>query len=167
MSDRRSSSAERRRERMPVRLTIQASSTPRRSAIGPLGTTSGGTWWPSPRIVAVRGGATVRPLWRASRATAARSGGSVALRMRDLHVDRFDLGAGDDPLAEARQHLAGADLDEAAGAGLVQRGERLAPADRVRQRGGELGAHVLERLRARARDHREAGLGDLDLGERL
>src|SRR3954470_14009438 len=125
MSDRRSSSAERRRERMPVRLTIQASSTPRRSAIGPFGPTSAGTWWPSPRIVAVRGGATARPLWRASRATAARSGGSVALRMRDLQVDALRLRAGDDPLAQPREHLAGANLDEAPRAGLVHRGERL------------------------------------------
>src|SRR4051794_10944575 len=151
---------------MPVRLTIQASSTPRRSAIGPLGTTSAGTWWPSPRIVAVRGGATARPLWRASRATAARSGGSVALRMRDLRLERLDLGAGDDPLAEAREHLARPDLDEAPRAGLVQRRERLAPADGVRQRGGQLGAHVGERLRARARDHGEARLADLDPVER-
>ena len=51
-SVRRSSGSARRRDLMPVRLTIQASSTPMRSAIGPFGTTSGGTWWPSPRIVA-------------------------------------------------------------------------------------------------------------------
>jgi hypothetical protein len=40
----RSPGAARRRDLMPVRLTIHSSSTSMRSAIGPLGTTSGGTW---------------------------------------------------------------------------------------------------------------------------
>src|SRR3954471_17309039 len=133
---------------MPVRLTIQASSTPIRSAIGPFGTTSGGTWWPSPRMRAVRAGACVTaPLRVASRAIEARSGGSAALRMSKLLSRSLDGTVGQDALAQAGEHLARADLDEAAGAGLVKPEHGLAPADGARQCGGQFGAHVLERLR--------------------
>src|SRR5919108_5074726 len=128
---------------MPVRLTIQASSTPIRSAIGPFGTTSGGTWWPRPTIRAVRAGAALRaPVRVASRAIVARSAGSVALRMGELLGGGLDGAVGQDPLAEAGEHLARPDLDEPAAAGLVQREHGLAPAHRPRERGGELGAHV-------------------------
>ena len=70
--------------------------------------------------------------------------------MDELLRGRLDLGAGDDPLGEAREHLARAGLDEALRAGVVQRGERLAPADGADERLGELLADVRERLRGRA-----------------
>src|SRR5215218_5698339 len=53
---RRSSGIAWRRERMPVRLTIQCSSMPSRSAIGRLLTTVSGRWWPRPSTEAVRRG---------------------------------------------------------------------------------------------------------------
>src|SRR4051794_38619761 len=99
---------------MPVRLMIQASSTPMRSAIGPFGTTSGGTWCPRPRMREVRAGARMLPLRVASRAMVASSAGSEALRMGELLRGRLHLAVGQDALAEAREHLAGPDLDEAA-----------------------------------------------------
>ena len=80
-SDSVSCGSARRRDLMPVRFWIQASSTPMRSAIAPLGTTSGGTWWPRPRTRAVRGSVRMLPLRVASRAMVARSAGSSALRM--------------------------------------------------------------------------------------
>src|SRR3954464_11640689 len=103
---------------MPVRLMIQASSTPMRSAIGPFGTTSGGTWWPRPRICAVRAGERMLPLRVASRAVVARAGGGVELRMGELLGRGLDRAVLEDALADARKHLAGADLHEAAAAGL-------------------------------------------------
>src|SRR4051812_32551814 len=103
---------------MPVRLTIQASSTPMRSAIGPFGTTSGGTWCPRPRIRAVRAGERMLPLRVASRAIVARSAGSSVLRMDELLRRRLHGAVLEDALAEAREHLARADLDEAARARL-------------------------------------------------
>src|SRR5680860_969924 len=127
MSLKRSLGAARRRVCTPVRLTIQASSTPSRGASSEFGTTSAGTQWPRPVIEAVRGGATGAPLRVASRAIARRSGGSVALRMGELRG--LDLAAvGEDPLPEAGEHLAGPDLDVAAHARGVQREHRLAPA---------------------------------------
>ena len=101
---------------MPVRLTIQASSTPRRSAIGPLGTTSGGTWWPSPRMRAVRGGASACCRCGSPRGrSCARSGGSVGATHGRAPRRGSRLGQSvQDALAEAGEHLAGADLDEAA-----------------------------------------------------
>src|SRR3954468_4604231 len=114
---------------MPVRLTIQASSTPMRSAIGPFGTTSGGTWWPSPRIRAVRAGARMLPLRVASRAMVASSGGSEALRMGQLLRRGLHLAVGQDALAQACEPLAGPALDEAAPAGRVHGQHGLAPAD--------------------------------------
>src|SRR5919198_6690238 len=130
---------------MPVRLTIQASSTPMRSAIGPFGTTSGGTWWPRPRMRAVRAGERMLPLRVASRAIVARSGGSVALRMGELLGGGLDGAVLENALAEAGEHLAGADLDEPAAAGLVHGEHRLAPADGAREHVGELRADVRER----------------------
>src|SRR5215216_5812703 len=141
---------------MPVRLTIHASSTPMRSAIGPFGTTSGGTWWPSPRIRAVRAGVRMLPLRVASRAIVARSGGRAVLRIvppttcahRDRlagDVRRLDGAVLEDPLAEAREHLARPDLDEAARPCLVHRDDGLAPAHGPCQDVGQLGAHVGER----------------------
>src|SRR3954463_5320545 len=162
MSLRRSFGAARRREWTTVRLTIQASSTPIRPAIAEFGTTSAGIQWPSPEMVAVRCGFGVTPSRVASRAIEARSGGSVALRMGQLRG--LDLAAGrEDPLAEAREHLARADLDVAGHAGVMQREHRLAPVDGAGQRGGELGADVGERLGRRARHDREAGIADLDV----
>src|SRR5829696_9203604 len=162
MSLRRSLGAARRRVRTPVRLTIQASSTPKRPASAELGTTSAGLKWPRPTMLAVRWGAKAEPVRVASRAIVRRSGGSVALCIRGLQARGLHAWAvGEDPLAEARQHLAGADLDEPGHAGGVQREHRLPPADRGGQRGGELGPHVLEGARARAGDDREAGLMDL------
>src|ERR687896_280077 len=145
-----------------------ASSTPMRSAIGPLGTTSAGTWWPSPVMRAVRAGAGVgAPLRVASRAIVRRSGGSVALRMGKLLRGRLDGEVGQDPLAEAGQHLARADLDEAARARLVQGELGLAPAHWAREGGGELGADVGERLGGHAREDGEARLVQLGLVERF
>src|SRR5262245_3831424 len=127
---------------MPVRLMIQASSTPIRSAIGPFGTTSGGTWWPRPTIRAVRAGVRMLPLRVASRATVARSGGSAALRMDQLLGGGLDGAVLQDPLADPGQHLAGADLDEPAPAGVVHGEHRLAPPDRAGEHVGQLGADV-------------------------
>src|SRR3954447_12438781 len=151
---------------MPVRLMIQASSTPMRSAIGPFGTTSGGTWWPRPRICDVRAGERMLPLRVASRAIVARSGGSWALRMGELLGRRLDLAVGQDALAEAREHLARADLDEAAPACLVHGENGLAPAHGACQDVGQLGADVLERLRGRRREDRELRLVQLGLVQR-
>src|SRR5829696_8814361 len=172
----RSSGAAKRRSRMPVRRVIQSESTPIRSAIGPFGTTWSGSLWPRAITRAVRGGAT-RPLsgltdsWvkgsgmKGVGVLGGGRGGSgcrrgVVLR-RGLH-----LRSRDDPLGEPRQHLAGANLDEALGARVVQRREGLAPADRADQRARELVADVLERLGRRAREHGEARLRQLDLVER-
>src|SRR5690349_21173339 len=150
---------------MPVRLTIHASSTPMRSAIGPFGTTSGGTWWPSPRMRDVRAGERMLPLRVASRATVARSGGRVELRMGELLRRGLDRAVLVDALAEAGEHLARADLDEAASACLVHGQHGLAPAHGACQDVGQLGAHVFERLRrGRGEDH-EARLVDLGLVE--
>src|SRR5918998_111402 len=99
---------------MPVRFWIHASSTPIRSAIAPFGTTSGGTWWPSPTMRAVRDGAgTTVPLRVASRAIVARSAGSSALRMGKLLRGSLDGAVGQDALAQAGEHPSGPDLDEA------------------------------------------------------
>ena len=120
MSLRRSVGAARRRVCTPVRLTIQASSTPRRPASAEFGTTSAGLQWPRPMMLAVRCGANVEPLRVASRAIVRRSGGSVALCIGGLQAGGLDLRAvGEDALAEAREHLAGADLDVAGAAGLL------------------------------------------------
>src|SRR6188472_780131 len=100
---------------MPVRRTIQSESTPIRSAIGPFGITRSGSLWPRPMMRAVRAGAVFppRPLTVV-----------VAVSGIDRHLARrLDLGTGDDPLGEPREHLARADLDEAGGAGVVQGGE--------------------------------------------
>src|SRR5215208_6445844 len=168
MSLRRSVGAARRRVCTPVRLTIHASSTPRRPASAEFGTSSAGLQWPRPTMLAVRCGAKVEPLRVASRAIVRSSGGSIALCIGGLQARGLDLRAvGEDALAEAGEHLAGADLDEAGRAGGVQCEHRLAPADRGGQRGGELGADVGERLSARARDDGEAGLAELDRLERL
>src|SRR3954453_6578428 len=150
---------------MPVRLTIQASSTPMRSAIGPFGTTSGGTWWPSPRIRAVRAGARMLPLRVASRAIVARSGGSEALRMGQLLRRGLHPAVGHDALAQAGEHLAGPDLDEATPPCRVHGQHGLAPTDGARQDAGQLGADVLERLRRRRGEHRESALVQLGLVE--
>src|SRR5919202_3233033 len=163
MSLRRSLGAARRRVWTPVRLTIQASSTPRRSESTALGTTSAGTQWPRPMTLAVRGGASGAPSRVASRATSRRSGGSVALRMGGLQLGRLHLAVGQDPLAHAGEHLARADLDEAADALGVERQHGLPPADGLGQRGGELLADVAEGAGGRARDDGEARLADLDV----
>src|SRR4029079_19744694 len=140
---------------MPVRLTIQASSTPMRSAIGPFGTTSGGTWWPSPRMRAVRAGERMLPLRVASRAIVARSGGRAVLRMGKLLRRRLDLVVREDALAEAREHLARTDLHEALRPRLVHGQDGLAPAHGACQDVGQLGADVGERLGTRGREDRE------------
>src|SRR5918995_4749128 len=151
---------------MPVRFWIQASSTPMRGAMSAFGTTSGGTWWPRPTIRAVRAGASWEPLRVASRAIVARSPGSSALRMGQLLGRGLDGAVWQDPLAEAGEHLAGADLDEAAAAGLVEGVHGLAPAHRPGERGGQLGADVLERLGRGTAEDGEGGLVDLGLVER-
>src|SRR5690349_8157911 len=161
MSLRRSVGAARRRVWTPVRLTIQASSTPRRPASAELGTTSAGLQWPRPMMLAVRWGAKLDPLRVASRAIVRRSGGSVALCIGGLQARGLDLRAvGEDALAEAGEHLARADLDVARAALGLQGEHRLAPADRAGQRGGQFGSNVGERLGRRARDDREARLAD-------
>src|SRR5215208_3967561 len=168
MSLRRSLGAARRRVCTPVRLTIQASSTPSRPASAEFGTTSAGLKWPRPTMLAVRCGAKVEPLRVASRAIVRRSGGSVALCIGGLQARGLDARAvGKDPLAEACEHLARPDLDESGRARRVQCEHRLAPADRAGQRCGELGADVLERPRGRARDDGEAGVTELDGVQRL
>src|SRR5215210_6719736 len=108
---------------MPVRRVIQSESTPMRSAIGPFGTTRSGSLWPSPTTRAVRAGAK-RPLM--SMGASARSGLGMNCSLWEggrisggsgLGLDgRLDLRPGDDPLREACQDLARADLDEAGGA---------------------------------------------------
>src|SRR3954466_15318760 len=103
---------------MPVRRVIHSESTPIRSAIGPFGTTRSGSLWPRPSTRAVR--SSVPCGLRAVVAVEVRLG-------MDGLIRRLDLRAGDDPLGQPREHLAGADLDEPLGAGRVQRGERLAP----------------------------------------
>src|SRR5215210_4628626 len=146
MSLRRSLGAARRRVCTPVRLTIHASSTPRRPASTELGTTSAGLQWPRPMMLAVRWGAKLEPLRVASRAIVRRSGGSVALCIGGLQARGLDLRAvREDALAQAGEHLARADLDEAGGASRAEGEHRLAPADRAGQRGGELRADVRER----------------------
>src|SRR5215207_432426 len=145
---------------MPVRRAIQSASTPMRSAIGPFGTTRSGSLWPRPTTRAVRGGA-MRPLTFAAFSVASDSGMDGAPLVRSL-----DLRSVDDPLAQPGQHLAGADLDEARGAGVVQSGERLAPADRADQRARQLVADVGERRRRGAREDGEARLAQLDVVER-
>src|ERR671917_1868815 len=104
---------------MPVRRRIQSESTPIRSAIGPLGTTRSGSRWPSPTIRAVRAGAN-----RGSRDSTAWAASDSGMDGAPLGR-RLDLRAGDDALGQPREDLPRADLDEARGAGLVQRGERL------------------------------------------
>src|SRR4051812_21786117 len=133
---------------MPVRRTIHSSSMPRRSAIGRLLTTCSGRWWPRPSTAAVR---MVAPSgWAAS--------ASGALRMRGLLCD---------PAGELGEHGARAGLDEVLGAGVEQREERLAPADRADERLRELLAHVGERRGGGAAVDGEARLVDLDAAERL
>src|SRR5215210_3377719 len=162
MSLRRSLGAARRRVCTPVRLTIHASSTPRRPASTELGTTSAGLQWPRPMMLAVRWGAKDEPLRVASRAIVRSSGGSMALCIGGLQARGLDLRAvAEDALAEAGEHLAGADLDVAGAAGGLQGEHRLAPADRGGQGGGELAPDVGERPRARAGDDGEAGLLDV------
>src|SRR3954452_18792612 len=165
MSLRRSFGAPRGRVWTPVRLTIHASSTPMRPAIAEFGTTSAGTQWPSPVIVATRCGFGVTPSRVASRAIERRSGGSVALRMGELRG--LDLAAvRQDALAEAGEHLARADLDVAGHARLVQGEHGLAPPHGVHERLRELLAGVGERLGGHAGHDREAALVDLDVRER-
>src|SRR5215213_8230952 len=136
---------------------IQSPSTPMRSAIGPFGTTRSGSLWPRPTMRAVRTGAVRWPL--AVSGVVAVSGID-----RDL-ARRLDLGAGDDALRQPGEHLARADLDEAGRAGLVDGGERLAPADGADQRAAELVADVRERLGGGAGEDGEARLVQLDLVE--
>src|SRR5215217_3386908 len=118
---------------MPVRRTIQSESTPMRSAISALATTRSGSLCPRPMIRAMRSG--VRPFKACSSAVSV-SG------MDELLGGRLDLRAGEDPLGQAREHLPGTDLDEALRAGVVQRGEGLAPADGADEGVGELLANV-------------------------
>src|SRR5215210_1480197 len=126
MSLRRSLGAARRRVCTPVRLTIHASSTPSRPDSAEFGTTSAGLKWPRPTMLAVRWGAKAEPLRVASRAIGRRSGGSVALCIGGLQARGLHARAvREDALAAAGEHLAGADLDEAGGAGRVEGQHRL------------------------------------------
>src|SRR4051794_30319648 len=136
-----------RRERMPVRFTIQLSSSPRRSAIGRFETAVSGRTWARPRTVAVRVAAAV-PV------TASASG---ALRMGGLPRDA---------LGQLREHVAGARLHEVLGARVEHGAERLAPPHGPGQGGGQLGAHVGEGRGGRARVDGEARLAQLDVVER-
>src|SRR5918994_2778886 len=144
--------------RMPVRRTIHSESTPMPSAISALATTRSGSLWPRPMIRAVRSG--IRPANACS--SAVRVSG-----IDELLGGRLDLGARDDPLGEAREHLAGPDLDEALGAGVVQSGEGLPPADGADERCRQLFADVREGLGRGAGDDGEARLAEVRLGERL
>src|SRR5215207_8155424 len=143
---------------MPVRRTIQSESTPIRSAISALPTTRSGSLWPRPTMRAVR--SSVRAAIVCSPAVSV-SG------IDELLGGRLDLRAGDDPLGQAREHLAGTDLDEALRAAVVQCRERLAPADGADEGGRELLADVRERLGRRAGDDGEPRLAQLGRGERL
>src|SRR4051794_17367080 len=136
-----------RRERMPVRLTIQPSSRPRRSAIGRLETAVSGRTWARPSTVALRVAAAV-PV------TASASG---ALRMGGLPRDA---------LGQLREHVAGAGLHEVLGARVEHGDERLAPAHGPRERRGQLGAHVGEGRGRRAGVDGEARRAELHLVER-
>src|SRR5829696_9433654 len=107
---------------MPVRRTIQSESTPMRSAISALATTRSGILCPRPMMRAVRNG--LRPVDACSPAVSV-----PASSIDELLGGGLDLRAGDDPLGQAREHLAGTDLEEALRAGVMQGGEGLAPAD--------------------------------------
>ena len=118
----------------------------RRSAVGDdLGRAGSGRG----RAIARRRGRAVR----AARGRLAQLGGSVALGMGESSAGSRP-GVRDDALAHAGEHLAGADLDEVARAGLVQGEDRLAPADGADERLGQLGADVGERRGGRAGDRR-------------
>src|SRR4051794_32290023 len=135
-----------RRERMPVRLTIQPSSIPRRSAIGRLETAVSGSTWARPSTVAVG----VVPAGRMA------GSASGALGMGGLPRD---------PLGQLGEHVAGARLDEVLGARVEHGAERLAPAHGPRQGRGQLVAHVGERRGGRAGEDGEARLAELDVVE--
>src|SRR5215208_2245190 len=156
----RSSGPATRRSRMPVRRTIHSASTPMRSAIGPFGTTRSGSLWPRPTTRAVRTGATKPP--PAIEFSAVRASGMDGGLRRGL-----GLRALDDSPGEPGEHLARADLDEATRAGVVHRGEGLAPAHGPHECARELVAHVLERLRRGAREDGESRLAELDVVERV
>src|SRR5215204_211258 len=131
---------------MPVRRTIHSESTPMRSAISPLPTTRSGSLWPRPMMLALRNG---------TRPDDAGCSAVSASGIDELLGGRLDLRAGKDPLGQAREHLAGTDLDEALRAGVMQRGEGLAPADGADERVGELLTDVREGLRRGAGDDGE------------
>src|ERR1700748_3125558 len=101
-------------------------------------------------MVAVRGGAARRPVRAASRAIWWSSGGSVALGMDESFSWGVERDALEDPLAHPGEHLAGPDLDEARGAGLVHGDHGLPPAHGADEGVGELFAHIGERRGARA-----------------
>src|SRR3954464_1382749 len=103
---------------MLLRLAIEPSWAPRRSAIGRLETAVSGRKWPRPSTAAVRVAPESRPAGSAS----------GALRMGGLPRDA---------LRELGEHVAGARLDEVLGARVEHGQERLAPAHRARQRGGQ------------------------------
>src|SRR5256885_2349067 len=115
-----------RRSLAPVRFTIQASSTPRRSAIGPLATTRSGTAIPTDAIAAPPETGLARPGRRSSPVASSGTGGlQVGKRQR------LDLGKR--PPDKTLQHLARPDLDEALGTEIAEGRHRLAPADGANQ----------------------------------
>src|SRR4051812_38406613 len=117
-----------RRSRTPVRDTIQSSVTPTRSAIGPFGTLRAGSAVPTLATAAPRSAPR-------SRAVAADEATAVSdMRRLDPAQRASD---------EAGQDLAGADLDEPAGARGGQRPEHEAPAHRHRERLGQAAGDVV------------------------
>src|SRR3954451_929815 len=109
---------------------------------------------------AVRGGA-VRPSMVAA-SVARDSGMDFMLGVGGC----LDIGARNDALGEPGEDLAGPDLDESLGTGVVERKERLAPPDRADERLGELLPDVAERLRGGAGEDGEPRLAQLDLAQR-
>src|SRR4051794_14542290 len=144
---------------MPVRRTIQSSSTPIRAPTSALPTTRSGRWAPRPTIRAVRTEAGRLPFALGADAGAAASGTDARLR-RGLDDDALD-----DPLAHAGEQLARPDLVEALGARGVEGEERLAPADGPDERLRELLADVLEGPRGRAGEDGEARGAERDVLE--
>src|SRR6185437_5384219 len=104
---------------MPVRDSIQSSSTPSRAAICAFGTTTEGTASAAEPTAAPR---SSRPAKRGALVGASSRTGGL--------LEGSCVGAVDDAAHEAGQHLAGADLHEAGLARALHRQHGLAPAHR-------------------------------------
>src|SRR6185312_17320095 len=104
---------------MPVRDSIQSSSTPSRAAICAFGTTTEGTASAAEPTAAPRSSRPAKP--GALVGASSRTGGLL---------QGSCVGAVDDPAHETGEHPARADLEEARLARALHRQHGLAPADR-------------------------------------